>query len=983
MIHEKTRYILKTINIIMKLKLFLSVCLAVLCIGIQAKDYKYQTVNGDPMKTRIYTLDNGLTVYLSVNNEKPRIQTYIAVRTGSRNDPAETTGLAHYLEHLMFKGTKQFGTSDAAKEAPLLDAIEAKYEVYRKMTDPMERKNCYHEIDSLSQLAAKYFIPNEYDKLMSSIGAKGTNAYTSNDVTCYVEDIPSNEVENWLKVEGDRFQNMVIRGFHTELEAVYEEYNIGLAQDIRKMYNAMFSLGFPNHPYGTQTTIGTQEHLKNPSIVNIKNYFNRYYVPNNTAICMAGDMNPDEVIALIDKYFGSWKPSPNLSRPEYPALKPITEIKDTTVIGKEAERLMLAWRFDKAASMQADTLDVISQMLANGKAGLFEINLEQKMLAQGVGAFFYGLNDYSGFIISGTPKDNQDLKELRGLIINEIGKLKRGEFSDDLLPSVINNMKLNYYKSLQSNESRADMFVDAFINGKKWEDVTKTMDRISGMTKQQIVEFANKYFNDNYVCVYKKTGNDATLKKIDKPQITPIPSNRDLSSAFLKEIAGAQTKPIEPRFIDFKKDLTVTTTKNKLPMLYKQNTDDELFNLTFYYDFGTEAMKEMDLLPDYLYYLGTDKKTSSQIKQEFYKLACNYSMGVGSNSISINLNGLSENMPQALSLLEDFINNAKGDKDTYDKYVNLVIKSRQDAKKNQSANFSALNTYGMYGPYNSVRNIMSEKELREGSSDTMTDLLKSLNGIEHTVLYYGPYSEKEISALIAKLHKTPKKMSSAPQGKEYTAQTTPKNEVIIAPYDAKNIYMMQYHNENRPWNPDEAAIQSLFNEYFGGSMNGVVFQELREARGLAYSASARYSQPWRKNQYESFYTYIISQNDKMMDCIKVFNSILDTIPQSQAAFDIAKQSLQKSLESRRVTRASVLYAYLNAKRLGIDYDINEKIYGHLPKLTLEDIVKFEQQNMANKTFRYIILGDEKELDIRGLEKIAPIKRLSTEEIFGY
>ena len=249
----------------MKLRFIATACLAAtMMLTAHAKDYKYQTVPGDKMNTRIYTLDNGLKVYLSVNKEKPRIQTYIAVRTGSRNDPAETTGLAHYLEHLMFKGTKSFGTSNYDAEAPLLNAIEAKYEVYRKLTDPQQRKDCYREIDSLSQLAAKYFIPNEYDKMMASIGAQGTNAYTSNDVTCYVEDIPSNEVEPWLKVEGDRFQNMVIRGFHTELEAVYEEYNMGIAQDTHKLYAALFAKLFPGHPYGTQTTIGTQEHLKNP-----------------------------------------------------------------------------------------------------------------------------------------------------------------------------------------------------------------------------------------------------------------------------------------------------------------------------------------------------------------------------------------------------------------------------------------------------------------------------------------------------------------------------------------------------------------------------------------------------------------------------------------------------------------------------------------------------------------------------------------------
>jgi len=966
----------------MRFKFILSICLAALCIGTQAKDYKYQTVSGDLMKTRIYTLDNGLKVYLSVNKEKPRIQTCIAIRTGSRNDPAETTGLAHYLEHLMFKGTKQFGTTDYAKEKPLLDSIKARYEVYRTLTDPAQRKAAYHGIDSLSQLAARYFIPNEYDKMMSSLGAQGTNAYTSNDVTCYVEDIPSNETEKWLRVESDRFQNMVIRGFHTELEAVYEEYNIGIAKDFRKTYTALFEKLFPGHPYGTQTTIGTQEHLKNPSIVNIENYFNRYYVPNNAAICMAGDFDPDMTIALIDKYFGSWRPNPALSRPEYPALKPLTEVQDTTVVGKEAESLMLAWRFKGCADYQADTLDVISSMLANGKAGLFEVNLEQKMLAQTVSAFTYGLNDYSGFVINGRPKDNQTLEELRGLIIGEIDKLKRGDFSDDLLPSVINNMKKDYNIALRYNYNRADWFVDAFINGKKWADVVGSIDRKSKITKQQIIDFANKYFGDNYACVYKKTGNDSTLKKIDKPAITAIPTNRDLSSGFLREISGTEVAPIQPKFVNFTKDMTVSKIKN-LPLLYKRNTEDGLFDLAFYYAFGTEDMKGIDLAPDYLYYIGTDKKTSAEIKQEFYKLACDYSISVGQSGIYVYLRGLNENMTKALALWEDFVNNAKGDRESYDKYVNIVMKSRADQKTNQGTNFSRLVSYATYGPYNPAANTLSEKELRAADPQMLPDMLRRLSGMEHTVMYYGPYTEKELAAVISKSHKTPKKLAPVPVGKEYAEELTPVNEVYIAPYEAKNIYMIQHHNEGRSWNPEEAPLKAMFNEYFGGGMNTVVFQELRESRGLAYSAFASYVEPWRKNHPEAFYTYIISQNDKLADCIRVFNSIIDTIPQSQAAFDIAKQSLTKSLQSNRTTRFAVLTKYIDARDLGIDYDINEKIYNALPSVSLDDIVKFERQNMARKPYRYIILGDEKELDMKYLEKIGPIKRLTTDEIFGY
>ncbi|MBR5686908.1 MAG: insulinase family protein [Prevotella sp.] len=963
-------------------KAFLTICLALIGMGMQAQNYKYETVPGDIMQTRIYTLDNGLKVYLSVNKEKPRIDAHIAVRTGSRNDPAETTGLAHYLEHLMFKGTKQFGTTDPVAEAPLLDDIEARYEVYRTLTDPEERRRAYHEIDSVSQLAAKYFIPNEYDKLMSAIGSQGTNAYTSFDVTCYVENIPSNEVENWARVQADRFQNMVIRGFHTELEAVYEEKNIGMAQDSRKVWESLTALLCPTHPYGTQTTIGTQEHLKNPSITNIKNYFHRYYVPNNIAICMAGDFDPDEVISIIDRYFGSWKKSETLTLPTFPAQAPITAVRDTTVVGLEAENLMMAWRFGEGRSAENDTLDVIGDMLANGKAGLFEVDLEQTMKTRSVFAGTQTMMDYSAFIIGGNPKDNQSLEELRTLILEELEKFKRGEFDDDLLQSVINNKRLNYFRSMQNNRSRVSEMVDAFINGADWADVAGRLDRQSKMTKEQLTDFARRHLrDDNFICVYKRIGEDTSQKKIEKPEITAIPSNRDLSSNFLNDVKNAYVKPIELRFVDFDKDLTVTKTSNKLPLLYKQNTEDGLFDLSFMYDFGTEDVRGFDFAPSYLEYVGTDKKTVTQIKQEFYKLACSYNINVNDYYTTVNLSGLTENMPQALALLEDLLKNAKGDRDSYDKYVNLVIKEREDAKKDQNENFSRLNQYGIEGPYNNYLNTLSEKELRAADPQAMLDQLKRLGEWEHTVMYYGPMTEKELNDVLAKTHKTAKKLAAPPAGKEYTMQPTPQNEVIIAPYDAKNIYMMQYHNENKPYNKEELPVRSLFNAYFGSGMNGIVFQELRESRGLAYSAGASYVSPNRINHPEMYYTYIVSQNDKMPDCIRVFNNIIDTIPQSQAAFDIAKQSLIKNLQSQRTTKFNVLTTYYWTKKKGLDRTEGEITYEALPGLTLQDIVNFEKKNMTGKTYRYIILGDEKELDMDFLQKIGPIKRLSTEDIF--
>ena len=967
----------------MRLKTILFTLALTAISSVSAKDYHFTTVKGDAMQTRIYTLDNGLKVFMSVNKALPRLQANIVVRTGSRNDPAETTGLAHYLEHLMFKGTQQFGTTDYAKEKPYLDEIERRYEHYRTLTDPAQRKNAYHEIDSVSQLAARYNIPNEYDKLMASIGSEGSNAYTSNDVTCYVENIPSNEIANWARIQADRFQNMIIRGFHTELEAVYEEKNISMGSDGSKEYAALWKLLAPTHPYGTQTTIGEQEHLKNPSIVNIKNYFHRYYVPNNVAIVLAGDFNPDAVIAIIDRYFGSWKPSKQLSRPEFEAQKTITSPRDTTVIGLDAENIMMGWRFKGANQLQNDTLDIVNRMLSNGKAGLLDININQPMKAMETGTYLDELHDYSMLLIEGVPLQNQKLDDLKALILAETTKLGRGEFSDDLLPAVLANKKLQFYKSLDSNQKRVSMMVDAFVNDKPWADVTQQIERQEKLTKQDIIDFARRHLRtDNYACVHKQMGTDTTLKKIEKPIITPIPANREFESKFLNEIRTAKTEPIQPVFVDFKKELTFSNTKSRLPLIYKKNTDDGIFDLVFRYDFGYTANKLYNTAFDYLDYIGTNDMTVSQIKQAFYKLACKYYAVMDQRTLSIYLTSLNENMPQALQLLEKIMHQAKADKASWSRYCDMVEKARNDAKTDQKANFNALWDYAIYGKYNPTRDKTPVKDLRTMDPQQLVDMLAQLGKMQHTVLYYGASDLKQLDKLLTKEHPTPAKWAPMPVNKPYKPQLTAQNEVLIAPYDAKNIYLRQYNNEGKAWSLAKAPVETLFNQYFGGGMNTVVFQELRETRALAYNAYAMYKRPEYKDDSESFFTHIISQNDKMGDCIKVFNEIVDSMPQNEAAFDLAKQSLTKSIQSERTTKFNIFQRYLFLKQLGLDHDYMQDIYAALPKLTLQDIVSFARQNIAHKTYRYAVLGNEKNLDMKVLEKIAPVKRLTTEDIFG-
>jgi len=941
------------------------------------------TVAGDPTHTRIYTLQNGLKVYLSVNKDKPRIQTYIAVRTGSKNDPAETTGLAHYLEHLMFKGTRQFGVTDPDKEQPWLDEIERRYEEYRLLTDTLARKRKYHEIDSLSQQAAQYFIPNEYDKLMATIGAEGTNAYTSNDVTCYTEDIPANQVDAWAKIQADRMMNMVIRGFHTELEAVYEEYNIHLSSDVDKMYNALYAKLFPTHPYGTQTTIGTQQHLKNPSITNIKRYFDHWYRPNNVAICMAGDLDPDAVVAILQRHFGSWQPGKDVNQPTFAPLPPQQQPTDTTVVGQEEEQVMLAWRYGRGASLEADTMSVLSDMLSNGQAGLLDLNLNSQMRLLGSYCFNDDMQDHSALILGGTPKEGQTLDEVRQLLLEQVGKLKSGDFSDDLLPSIINNTKWGYYTSLESNAWRANQQVQAFVNGKPWQQQATYLERIKGITKQQIVSFARRHLGEGVVTIYKRQGEDTTQKPVDKPAITAIPTNRDLVSRFVEDIQQAKVEPIHPHFVDFSRDLTQGETRRRLPITAVTDPESGRFSLRFQYDFGSEADLRYHYLSDYMDYLGTSRMTQEQLKQRFYLLACNMYMAVDGRTLYVQLNGLAENMVEGLKLMEQVLNDAKATDESWQQYIQLLDKARKDSKTNQGANFNALYNYGVYGARNPYNDILSTEQLANTKPEELMQLLRGLSQYKHHVYYYGPLTTVQLDKVLSKWHKTAKRLADGPQNRHYQAEATTQNEVVMAPYDAKNIYMRMLHNEQRPWHQDELGLQALYNEYFGGGMNGVVFQELREARGLAYNAWAYYSQPNHKDQRESFMTHIITQNDKMMDCVRQFQQILDTLPQSQAAFRIAKEALTKRLASERTMRWGLISKWMDAQEMGIDYDKSQRIYEQLQTLTLQDLVDFAKRQVAHKPYRYVILGDEKQLDMESLQKIGPIRRLTTEEIFGY
>lgn len=945
--------------------------------------YTYKYVTNDPTKSRFYTLKNGLTVVLSQNTQNPVIEFRLAVRAGSNTDPKTATGLAHYLEHLLFKGTDKFGTLDYAKEKPLLDEIESLYEQYRGTVDPVKRKEIYAKIDKISNEASNYAIANEYDRMMKSIGGKTTNAHTLYEETDFNEDFPSNAIDPFLALQAERFRNPVFRLFHTELEAVYEEKNSLLDDDYSKVGEKVLAALFPTHNYGQQTVIGTIAHLKNPSLIAIRDYYNKYYVPNNMIIAFAGDFNPDEMIRKVDRAFAHMKAKPIQLYQPAPE-KPLTEVQKIDVYGPGAENISISYRGYAQNTRESLFLKLIASMLSNGKTGLLDINLNQQQKVQTSGSNYQQMKDYGVFSLNAGPKQGQSLEETQRLLLEQIEQLKRGNFDANLIPAIVANDKLNSLYEFGDNGMRVNKIVTEFIlnRGLNWDKTLNTPEAMGKITKGQIVEFANRFFKDNYVVTYKHLGEDKETIKVEKPIITPIHTNPSAVSAFAKKLYAMPLKPIAPRFLDYKKDLNVAKV-GIADVVTVQNVENSLFSLSYKFDIGKWNLKLLPYAAQYLNFLSTDKYSSEEIKRQFYQIACDYSFSVENETASIFISGLQENFDKAVNLVEYILANCKANEQALAELKNDVVKERENNKLSKENIFRGISIYAQYGPNNPFDDDLSNEEIQKISSAELLSILHNFNQYRHTITYYGPKPLAGFTTDIGKLHHLPNQFTADPPAKKFTYTIADKAQVYFAPYDMLQAEVCWVHNNGGPYDPTQAAKINLFNSYFGQGMSSVVFQTIRGSKALAYSTGALYSSPKKKAKSYTMFAFLTCQADKMGDAINSMNELLNNLPEEGHTFELAKANALNEIATNRISKEGIIQAYLKDMQLGINYDSRIDEYAGLKDLTFSAIKAFHEQKVANKPYYYCIVASEKNVKMEEMQKAGPVITLSLKQIFGY
>lgn len=952
-------------------------------VGDKQGAYAYETVENDPLGVRIYTLENGLKLYLSVNKNEPRVETAIVVRAGSKNDPAETTGLAHYLEHMLFKGTDKIGALNWELESIMLQNIAMMYEEYRSASSDEERERIYSRIDRLSNKAAELVAANEYDKLVASLGAQGTNAYTSVEETVYVNNIPSNELERWMKLESERFRKLVLRLFHTELEAVYEEFNIGQDNDYRKVNQVIGEVLFPSHPYGTQTTIGTGEHLKRPSHFKIQEYFEKYYVPNNMAIILAGDFDPEAVVRMAETYFGSYqrKRIPPFSYEEQPEIKgPVVK----EVLGQEAPFIDIAWRLEGAETNAPMMATLISGILDNGRAGLLDINLLQKQKVLSANSWMWPNKDYTLFGLSARPREGQTMEELEALLMAEVNKLKTGNFDEWLIGAVIKDMKLRDIRANESNKARVGAMTNAFVKGLDWENWVKRFDEMSYVSKEQISNFANAYFNDGRVVIHKLSGADTSVYKVEKPAITPVAVNRDKSSDYATAFLQEKSPSLSPVFLEYGAAIQTDKISNDLQLDYIRNTSNETFNLYYILEMGKFSSPEMALAIDYLQYLGTSKYSAEALKQEFFRLGLDFSVSAGDELVYVTLSGLEESFKEGVRLFEHLLTNVIPDETALKNMVNDILVSRENAKKNKRVILrNAMSSYVRYGEVSPFTDILDKETLEALKAQDLVDMIKSLMSYQHRIFYYGTRDIREVSEFLAANHNVPSRLKPVIAPREYPELDIEETAVYFVDYPMVQAEILMLSKGTSNFDLDEYLMSELYNNYFGYGLSSIVFQEIRESRALAYSANAYFSSPRMKDKSHYLQAYVGTQADKLAEAIPAMRDIIENMPVSEDRIENARSSILKGLESERVINTQIYWEYMANKRRGYERDLRKDMYNKIKNCSVEDLKAFHEEKVKGRQYAILVLGSRESIPLTYLETLGPVKELTLDQLFGY
>ena len=927
-------------------------------------------------------LKNGMTVWLNEDHSQPKVFGAVVVKAGAKDCP--NTGIAHYFEHIMFKGTDRIGTIDYQAEKPWLDSISAQYDLLSQTKDDAERTRIQMHINELSLKAADYMIPNEFNRLISKYGGSRLNAGTGYDMTYYHNSFLPQFIEQWCWLNSERLMNPVFRGFQGELENVYEEKNRA-ADGMGDIQGKIMGAVFKKQPYA-YPIIGSTENLKNPRLSDMSEFYKKYYVASNMGLILCGDITPsDKLTELLEQTFGRVQTGPVPQRgyspmPDIQAGEACEVKLPIPLLGIEA----LIYKAPTDFEPDAIALELANGLLSNGKAGRLDSLMNEHKVMMAL-ATTVGFDDAAGTVLLVIPKLLGKMKTAEGRALEQVQQVMDGHFSEQQLEALKQEMLINAKQDLETIDKRSVLLIEAFSKGKTWQDILDKMESIQRVTKADVVAAAKKYYGANHITLTKKygTSDKETLKQ---PGYKPIsPKNMDAKSNFAKMLEQMPVQQVAVRTVDFERDVTTQQLNAHATLYYKKNPVNDIFSFRLRYLDGKLHTPKLDVLSSYLSQLGTDSLKKQQLEKAWQRIGTTMEVEVGDQTFSLSLTGPDNELKPALQLLAHFLRAAKGDEEALDEAKDADKVNRKGFGKQKDDVLGPAFHRILYGQKSGFLTQLSKKEIKALQSDDLLSLFRELQHYDCELFYCG---RRPIEKVATELQQTlPLAQCSRPKADTYRPLQQYAEPTVFF-YDvpkSRQNYVVSYDAVSALSTAEERARFALWDEYFGGGMSSVLFQNVREFRSLAYSTDGKRittSLVQHPQEPLGYITATGTQADKTLEALATIDSLLRQMPMKEENLEAARQSALNDIQNDYPTFREMGAYVANQRMDGYHTDSHADMARLLPAVNVQDVVQFHQQHIANNKNRaWIIIGDKKLTDLKALERYGKVVVLKKEDVY--
>ena len=928
------------------------------------------------MAVEIHTLANGLRVYLSENREQPWIACRVVIRAGAAQEPGETTGLAHYLEHMLAnKGTRRLGTRDPDGERPHLDGLRELYERLRALDHAHpQRRELLRTIDAENQAANRWAIANEFKQTYGLLGARSLNAYTSHDRTVYVVEVPSNRLEAWATLEGDRFAHPVFRGFPTELETIIEEKNRALDKAGRALALASSARLWAGHPYG-RDVLGEVDHLLRPSIAATERFFATWYVPNNMAVVLAGDFDARRALELVEAHFGALLPA-ELPPRDTPVPPQAAGEQRVELTHRGDEEVRLSWRTVARRHSDGDALLLADMMLDNRSTGLLNTRLEQPQRLRAAGAAPSLRRQGGSQTVWGRPRVGQSLDEVEGLLREQVAALRAGDFRTSELDDLIANFEVGELRRLESNPARAALMVDAFTHELEWDRVRTRLHRLAAIDRDRIVEVAQRWLGPDLVVARRREG---------EPELTPIPAfglteltlDSQSRSHFAGEVLELPAEPLAVQVLAAGRDFE----RREVPagLLYRApNPNNDLAQLTLRSHFGSASDPVLAKALALWHRAGVGELDLEGYRRAMFHEAASVAVDCRRQQTDVTVAGRAEVLARVLPLIRARLREPVLGEDERRRWAEDIVGKRQQRRETADFKFQVLKQWALRGqqsPY--LCEALSNEQVLALELDQLRAAPARLLEHERIIVYAGPQDAATLDELLA-----PELAAGAP-APAYQAlrlRTPTDTEIYLLHHDAAQVKLAIYAPSER-YDPRRAALYRVFHEYVGGSA-GLVFQEVREARGLAYSAHAGHTAGPRTGDQNMIWASAATRPQRAGETLALLLELLRQLPAQPERFVRARTSAVEKLVGGRVRFRGYGFAAESWRLRGLDGDPRPRVLSELRSLELEELLGFAAE-LRETGMAAVVVGDLSSLELSELEALGRVHTCELDELAVY